>query len=72
MRTRVIPDAQKDRENLEKSLADPHRMDHLLVFPGTSWEIYRWNREDWTGFILSVMGVGVVLLVITVLVSIGG
>jgi SSS family solute:Na+ symporter len=72
MRTRVIPDAQKDRENLDKSLADPHRMDHLLVFPGTSWEIYRWNREDWTGFILSVMGVGVVLLVITVLVSIGG
>ena len=72
MRTRVIPDPVRDREELDKSLADPHRLDHLLVFPNSSFEIYRWNKEDWVGFVLSVMGVGVVLLVIWGLISVGG
>ncbi|MDP0500837.1 MAG: sodium:solute symporter family protein [Verrucomicrobiota bacterium JB022] len=71
MRTRVIPDPVKDKEELEKSLADPHRYDHILVFPKSQFEIYKWNREDWTGFIWSVIGVGVVLVVIWAAVSIG-
>ena len=71
MRTRVIPDPKRDREELEKSMADPHRYEELLLFPKSGFEIYRWNREDWTGFVLSVMGVGVVLLVIWALISVG-
>jgi SSS family solute:Na+ symporter len=71
MRTRVIPDPEKDAAELELSLADPRRLDHILVFPRSSFEIYRWNREDWLGFVLSVAGVGVVLAFIHVLVSIG-
>ena len=71
MRTRVIPDPEKDARELQLSLANPHRYDHLLVFPGTQWEIYRWNREDTVGFIWSVAGVGVVLLFIYGFVSIG-
>lgn len=72
MRTRVLPDPEADAREVRLSLADPRRLDHLLVFPGSQWEIYKWNKEDWVGFILSLGGVGVVLLVIYVLVSIGG
>jgi SSS family solute:Na+ symporter len=71
MRTRVNPNPAVDAAELEKSYADPHRFDHLLVFPKSQFEIYRWNREDWLGFVLSVAGVGVVLIVITALLSIG-
>ncbi|HSH09681.1 MAG TPA: hypothetical protein VK995_04800 [Oceanipulchritudo sp.] len=72
MRTRVIPNLELDRVELAKSLADPHRLDHLLVFPNSGFEIYRWNKEDWVGFVLSVAGVGVVLMVIYGLIAIGG
>lgn len=71
MRTTVIPDPQTDAKEVQLSLQDPHRFDHILVFPKTQFEIYRWQRVDWIGFILSVLGVGAVLLFIWVVVSIG-
>jgi len=72
MRTCVIPDPEKDRAAVQASLDNPHHLDHLLLFPNSTWEIYKWNKEDWIGFVLTVMGVGVVLLVIIGLVNIGG
>ena len=72
MRTKVIPDPEADARELQLSLEDPHRYDHLLVFPRTQFEIYKWTRQDWIGFILSVLGVGLVLLFIWLVVSIGG
>jgi solute:Na+ symporter, SSS family len=71
MRTRVIQDPVRDAAAVQRSLDDPHHLDHLLLFPKSQFEIYRWNKEDWVGFVLSVAGVGVVLLVIYGLVSIG-
>jgi Na+/proline symporter len=72
MRTRVITDPVKDAEAVQRSLDNPHHLDHLLLFPRSEFEIYRWNKEDWVGFVLSVLGVGFVLLFIYTLVSIGG
>lgn len=71
MRTQVIPDAKADAREIELSLQNPRRFDHLLVFPGTQFEIYKWTRLDWIGFGLSVLGVGAVLLFIRIVVSIG-
>ena len=58
MRTTVIPDPETDAKEVQLSLQDPHRFDHILVFPKTQFEIYKWQRIDWIGFILSVLGVG--------------
>ena len=71
MRTKVLPDPEADSREVALSLQDPHRFDHLLVFPRTKLEIYKWTRQDFVGFALSVMGVGFVLLFIWVLVSLG-
>ena len=59
MRTEVVPgDPAADAEEVQRSLDDPHRYDHKLLLPGSSFELYKWNRIDWIGFILSVAGVG--------------
>lgn len=72
MRTRVIPDQQADVQEVEKSLQNPDRFKNLLLFPKTQFELYKWNRQDWIGFILSVSGVGLVLLFVWIAVRIGG
>jgi SSS family solute:Na+ symporter len=71
MRTKVISDPQIDAREVKLSLEDPHRQDNLLVFPKTQFEIYKWTRQDLIGFILSVIGVGLVLIFLWFLVSIG-
>lgn len=71
MRTQVVPNAQADAKEVELSLQNPNRFDHLLIFPGTQFEIYKWTRLDWIGFGLSVLGVGVVMVFIWIVVSIG-
>lgn len=71
MRTKVIPNPEFDAREIELSLQDPHRHDDLLVFPKGQFEIYKWTRQDLVGFVLSVMGVGLVLLFVWVLVSLG-
>lgn len=71
MRTKVIPDREADAQEVRLSLENPHRHDNLLVFPKSQFEIYRWTRQDWIGFVLSVMGVGLVLLFVWFLVSLG-
>jgi hypothetical protein len=71
MRTRVVPDPKLDAREVELSLQNPHRHDDLLVFPRTKFEIYKWTRTEFIGFALSVMGVGLVLLFIWLLVSLG-
>lgn len=71
MRTKVIPDPQADAREMELSLQNPNRFDHLLVFPNSGFEIYKWNRQDWIGFVLSVAGVGLVLLFVWGVVRLG-
>lgn len=71
MRTKVLPDAEADAREVELSLQNPDRYKDLLLLPKTQFELYKWNRQDWVGFILSVVGVGLVLLFVWIVVTIG-
>jgi len=54
MKTKVIPDHALDKAELEKSYADPTRFDHTKLFPHSSWEFCKWDREDTYGVIGSL------------------
>jgi len=71
MRTKVIPNHDIDARKVAISLQNPNRYNHLLVFPKSKFEIYKWTRQDYIGFILSVMGVGMVLFFVWLMVSFG-
>ena len=71
MRTKVNPDPEIDAREVELSVQNPARYDSLLLLPKTQFELYKWNKQDWIGFILSVAGVGLVLLFIWLVVVIG-
>lgn len=51
MKTPVSPDAEKDRQELEASYADPSRFDHKRLFPGTDLEIQKPTLADVLGFV---------------------
>ncbi len=71
MRTKVNPDPEIDAREVELSVQNPARYNNLLLLPKTQFELYKWNRQDWIGFILSVAGVGLVLLFIWIVVVVG-
>jgi solute:Na+ symporter, SSS family len=62
MKTKVISDREKDRAELEKSYADTTRFDHTKLFPSSSWEFCKWDREDFWGVMASLgLTVGILL-----------
>lgn len=62
MRTKVRGKGpQVDAEDLRQAYADPERTKALLLFPRTEWEFYRWNNQDFYGFLFSIGVVFVVL-----------
>lgn len=72
MKTRVEEDKEKDEEELAKSYANPHRFDHRKMFPGTQWEMLKWNREDSVGFSLALGMVVAIIGLLYFLVNLGG
>jgi SSS family solute:Na+ symporter len=72
MKTPTLTDPEADREELEKSYAEPTRFDEKRLFPGTNLEFQKPTRVDIIGFLLSCLGVlGVIALAVWVA-SIGG
>jgi SSS family solute:Na+ symporter len=71
MRTKVLPDREADAREVARSLADVHRHDDLLLFRRSGWELYRWSRQDAVGFVLSILTVACVLVLMTLVVSLG-
>jgi len=62
MRTRVRGMGNEaDQKDLEESYNNPEKTRETLLFPGTHLELYKWNRQDVTGFLIAV---GVVFVVI--------
>ena len=62
MRTKVRglgPEA--DAEDLRIALANPEQTKRFLLFPDTQWELYRWTRQDFLGFLFAIGVVFVVL-----------
>lgn len=71
MKTNVLADHAADAAELARSYADPHRFDHLKLFPNSAWEFDKWNLEDGLGFLVSVVGVFLVLALMQFLVRFG-
>ncbi|RPJ38364.1 MAG: sodium:solute symporter family protein [Planctomycetaceae bacterium] len=72
MRTRVAPDPKEDADRLARAIDNPGQGEGMLLFPGTKWEFYRWNREDTVGFVLSVLAVFMVLGLMQALLTVIG
>ena len=62
MKTKVIPDRELDKAELEKSYANPTRFDHTKLFPNSSWEFCKWDKDDTWGVLASTaLTVGILL-----------
>lgn len=61
---------EDDRE-MEITRATPTRFNHLKIFPDSNWEFRKWNREDWTGVIVSCFAVISVVGLLMLIVSLG-
>jgi SSS family solute:Na+ symporter len=62
MRTRVRGlGAEVDEQDLQEAYANPEKTKEVLLFPNTSLEVYKWNKQDFVGFFISI---GVVLIVL--------
>jgi len=72
MKTPVLEDRQADQRELEISYSNPHRFDHLKMFPGTDWEFCRWNKVDIVGFTASMLIAFAIVGLLYLIVSIGG
>jgi SSS family solute:Na+ symporter len=50
MKTPVGETPEKDRQEVDETMLNPTRFDHLKLFPRSQWEFCRWTREDTFGF----------------------
>lgn len=71
MKTEVANSPEEDEREIALSYANPHRFDHLKLFPGSNWEFDKWTKADVVGFTVSVFGVLVVLQFMQLLVTLG-
>lgn len=73
MKTKVEEDPKIDAQKLQLSYQNPHRVDHLKLFPKSkNWEFLKWDREDAAGFFIAI-GVDIAIIAFLYLVvSIGG
>jgi SSS family solute:Na+ symporter len=69
MKTKVVADRVLDTKEMEASYAAPHRFDHYKLFPKSSWEFEKWDKDDVTGFAVSIAIVLGIILLLKILVS---
>lgn len=73
MRTRVRGLGNDiDAEDIKKAFENPDATRDVLLYPDTSFEIYKWNRQDVTGFLISIVIVFIVLLTLFAAIKMGG
>lgn len=72
MRTDVKADRRQDAAHLAAAYDNPGTFDREQLFPGSHWEIYRWNKTDTIGFLISIAFVFVVLGFLFFAVTLGG
>ena len=71
MKTKVITNQKEDKEALSQAYINPEHANKLNLFPKSYWEFERWDKEDASGFIISI---GIVILLVgfmMLIVSIG-
>lgn len=63
MKTPVAATPELDAEAMALTARDPHRFDHLKLFPRSSWEFTKWDRLDTVGFLVCCAVSGGLVLV---------
>lgn len=71
MRTRVELDRELDDKELAQAVADPDRHNDMLLFPGSGWEFYKWDRVDVVGFLFSVAAIFVIFAFMQLFLTLG-
>jgi SSS family solute:Na+ symporter len=71
LKTPVAASLEEDEIEIKKSYANTARYDDQKLFPGSSWEFTKWNRQDALGFLFCCILVGCVLLVFKAVLVIG-
>ena len=51
LKTKVNPDPELDKAELEISYANPTRFDDTKLFPKSNWEFCKWTKTDAYGFL---------------------
>ncbi|MCK9205857.1 MAG: hypothetical protein M0P66_01985, partial [Salinivirgaceae bacterium] len=73
MRTRVRGFGNEvDRQDVQNAINNQEATKDFLLFPNSSFEIYKWNRQDVVGFFISIGIVFVVLATLFLAVKMGG
>ncbi|MBN1362722.1 MAG: sodium:solute symporter family protein [Sedimentisphaerales bacterium] len=72
MKTPVLRDPQADAEALAGSLAQPDALNDRKLFPHASWELDKWTRTDFWGFVVSCLMAAAVVGLLVLLTRIGG
>ena len=71
MRTHVVADREQDAANVAETIRDPNKANRELLLPNSDWEIYKWNKTDTVGFVLSIVFVLVVIGLLFFAVALG-
>lgn len=71
MKTKVIPDWDEDKRELEIRYTEPHSLDHLKLFPKSNWEFTKWTWDESLGFAVCWIIAFVILGLLWAVVSIG-
>jgi Na+/proline symporter len=71
MKTKVISDWDADKRELEIRYAQPHSLDHLKLFPKSSWEFTKWTWDESLGFAVCWIIAFAILGLLWAVVSIG-
>jgi SSS family solute:Na+ symporter len=71
MKTKVISDWDEDKRQLEINYAKPHSLDHLKIFPRSSWEFTRWTWDESLGFAVCWVIAFAILGLLAIVVNIG-
>ncbi|MDB6169962.1 MAG: Na+/solute symporter [Verrucomicrobia bacterium] len=51
LKTPVAATLEEDAREVERSYASPRRFDDRKLFPGSNWELTKWDRQDTLGFL---------------------
>jgi SSS family solute:Na+ symporter len=51
LKTPVGATPEMERQEMDETMRNPSRFDHLKLFPGSHWEFCRWTGEDALGFL---------------------
>ena len=71
MKTPTQADHAADARQMELSYANPHRFDHLKLFPRSNWELRRWDRQDIKGILGASLASAAIVLLLYLMVIIG-